>query len=148
MITIASGKDFHRCADIRLEVFVGEQGVPENEEIDARDTDPRTVHLLAIRDGDDVGTARILPEGRGHVHIGRVAVRAAARRSGVGRELMAYAAQYCSANLRDANGQLELRLSSQLHAIAFYESCGYTCVPGEAYLDAGLWHRDMIATLS
>ena len=71
--------------EVRREVFVVEQGVPEEIEIDEHD--PVSIHFLA-RDaaGVPIGTARLLPEGR----IGRMAVLALWRRSGVGRALLSY----------------------------------------------------------
>lgn len=43
-------------ADVRLEVFVAEQAVPLVQEIDARDEEPTTIHLLASgADGTPLG---------------------------------------------------------------------------------------------
>jgi len=55
------------CA-IRYEVFVDEQNVPEELEIDGLDGEAK--HVLAFVDGLPIGTGRILDDG----HIGRVAV--------------------------------------------------------------------------
>ncbi len=66
---------------LRLAVFVDEQGVPVEEEIDDLDTAETTTHVL-VRDrdrgGDVVGTGRLLtdPAHPGEVHVGRVAVAA------------------------------------------------------------------------
>ncbi|NEB82158.1 GNAT family N-acetyltransferase, partial [Streptomyces sp. SID14478] len=47
------------CFAVRKEVFVGEQGVPEDLEYDAYDAD--AVHVLAVReDGLPLGTGRLL----------------------------------------------------------------------------------------
>ncbi|MDF3145572.1 GNAT family N-acetyltransferase, partial [Streptomyces sp. T21Q-yed] len=47
------------CFAVRKEVFVGEQGVPEDLEYDAYDT--VAVHVLAVRaDGVPLGTGRLL----------------------------------------------------------------------------------------
>ncbi|MCI1675942.1 MAG: GNAT family N-acetyltransferase [Ancrocorticia sp.] len=149
MILVATTPgDRARCYAIRLNVFVREQGVPADLEIDDADDAPTTVHLLATRAGHDVGTARILVEAPGHCHVGRVAVERSARGTGVGKELMAFAADFACAQFADSQGTVTLALSAQLHAIGFYESCGYTLVPGEQYLDAGIWHRDMVRVLS
>ena len=64
-------------ADVRLEVFVGEQSVPLVQEIDARDDESTTIHLLASgADGTPLGAGRILldPEQPGRVHLGRLVV--------------------------------------------------------------------------
>ena len=79
-------------ADVRLEVFVDEQAVPLAQEIDARDEEPTTIHLLASgADGTPLGAGRILmePEHPGRVHLGRLAVRSIARGTGLGARVVA-----------------------------------------------------------
>ena len=148
MIDVVTNEEgLARCQAIRLDVFVGEQNVPLEEEIDALDTAPSTIHLLGSRDGVDLATARVLPEGAGHCHIGRVAVRQAARGTGMGRDIMAAAARVALERCADSEGHVEILLSSQVQAIGFYEACGYELIPGEEYLDAGIWHRDMVLHL-
>lgn len=71
---VTTRAQLERCWAIRFAVFVDEQQVPLDEEVDQLDTAPSTIHLLAVVDGKDVGTLRILPEEAGHCHIGRVAV--------------------------------------------------------------------------
>ncbi|MDO4888344.1 MAG: GNAT family N-acetyltransferase [Actinomycetaceae bacterium] len=140
---VATDEQLERCWAIRLEVFVGEQKVPDDEEIDALDIEERTVHLLASRDGADLGTLRLYPDGPGVCHIGRVAVKRSARGLGVGRELMDRAAQVALERFGD-DGGVEIHLSAQEQAIGFYEACGYELIDGPHYLDAGIWHRDMV----
>ncbi|AWE42586.1 MULTISPECIES: GNAT family N-acetyltransferase [unclassified Actinobaculum] len=144
VVTDESG--LRRCWDIRMEVFVHEQNVPPEEEIDALDTDLSTVHLIATVDGVDVGTLRVLPEKPGYCHIGRVAVRRAARATGIGYALMSYAERVALDRCADSDGVV-IALSSQEQAVGFYEKCGYRLLAGERYLDAGIWHRDMQKTL-
>ena len=147
-ISIAQTQEqLNRCFAIRLAVFVGEQHVPLQEEVDALDTASGTIHLLASCDGRDLGTLRILPEGPGHCHIGRVAVQVAARGSGVGRQLMARAAEIGRERCCDSDGHVKIMLLSQEQAMGFYEACGYAVVSGERYLDAGIWHQDMVLDL-
>src|SRR5260370_37714926 len=74
---------------LRYEVFVDEQGVPR--ELEADEYDPCATHLVAICDDQVIGTLRMLDHG-GAAKIGRVAVRAAARRTGIGVRLMDRAA--------------------------------------------------------
>lgn len=136
-------------ADVRLEVFVGEQAVPFIQEIDARDDEVTTIHLLARgADGTPLGAGRILldPEHPGQVHLGRLAVRRIARGTGLGaRVILALeeAALRYSGELR-----LEVILSAQAQAMGFYRRCGYRALDGPRYLDAGIWHQDMSRTVS
>lgn len=156
---------------IRFEVFVDEQHVPPEEEVDARDEDPATLHALAFLDGVPVATGRVLPDGTpGHVHVGRVAVRAAARGSGVGASIMAHLegmalAEYGIPGDAETLGDAEtpgdagtsgeprhltvrIALSAQESAVGFYSRLGYSPVSGERYLDAGIWHQDMARTVA
>lgn len=118
--------------EVRREVFVVEQGVPEEIEIDEHD--PVSIHFLA-RDaaGVPIGTARLLPEGR----IGRMAVLALWRRSGVGRALLSAAMETAR-----ARGDSRLYLHAQVHSIPFYESLGFS-VFGEEFDEADIPHREM-----
>lgn len=119
------------ATEIRRMVFIEEQRVPLEEEWDGRD--PECRHFLALLEGLPVGTARLLPD----AHIGRVAVLARARGSGIGAALMAAAIE---AARRDGHPAVEL--AAQTHALAFYARLGF--IPfGDEFLDAGILHRNM-----
>lgn len=136
------------CLAVRLEVFVDEQQVPLEEEIDALDDAATTTHLLALgADGAALGTARVLadPKHPGEIHVGRVAVRAGARGAGVGRALMR-AAHAVALDDHAVDGRVRSVLSAQRQAFGFYESLGYTIV-GDFYLDAGIEHKDAFIDL-
>lgn len=130
--------DLAACLDIRFAVFVREQGVPAEEEQDARDA--TATHLLAMRDGQALGTARVYLEGKTG-KIGRVAVRKEARGAGVGIALIRAGMDI----LRDM-GATEAKLGAQTQAIGFYERLGF-CAYGPVYDDAGIAHRDMVCPL-
>jgi ElaA protein len=93
---------------LRHDVFVVEQGIPEELEID--EDDKVAVHLVALSDGDVIGTLRILRQGR-TAKIGRMAVSAPSRANGVGRKLMEFAAATAS-----RSGAQEIILGAQLAA--------------------------------
>ncbi|HZU04895.1 MAG TPA: GNAT family N-acetyltransferase [Chloroflexota bacterium] len=119
---------------IRMAVFVQEQGVPAEEELDAYD--PVALHLLAFLDEQPVGTGRLVVDGAEGI-IGRLAVLPEARRRGVGsallRTLLAHARQH---------GLPRVRLAAQLHARPFYARFGFVA-RGPYFLDGGLWHQRM-----
>ena len=136
-------------ADVRLEVFVVEQAVPFALEIDARDEEPTTIHLLARgADGTPLGAGRILmdPEEPGRVHLGRLAVRSVVRGTGLGARIVAALEQ--TALSHSGRPSVEVVLSAQEQAMGFYEHCGYRVLDGRRYLDAGIWHQDMARTVS
>ena len=122
----------HWAAPIRTTVFVDEQKVPVEMEID--DWDPQCLHAVAFdSEGNAQGTGRLLPDG----HIGRMAVLKSARGAGVGSALLT-----ALMDAARARGQREAVLSAQTHAVPFYERHGYV-VCGAEYLDAGIPHVDM-----
>lgn len=132
--------DLATCRAIRHEVFVVEQNVPEAEEWDDLDAD--AIHLIARDDqGAAIGTARLLVLGDTG-KIGRVAVRRAARGTGIGAALILASMQA----LRQIPGVTRAKLGAQCHAIGFYEKLGFV-VYGPEYLDGGIPHRDMMRDL-
>jgi predicted GNAT family N-acyltransferase len=122
---------------IRTEVFVREQNVPEDEELDGRD--PVCLHVIARSpEGRAIGTARMQRDG----HIGRIAVRASWRGQSVGSQLVLA----LLAVARDA-GLSTAELDSQVQAIGFYEKLGFVA-RGEPFMDAGIPHRNMVLSLA
>lgn len=127
-----------RCLEIRRKVFIEEQRVPEDLELDQQEGE--CTHFLAT-DGDlDVGTARLKPVD-GKAKAQRVAVLPSHRNTGVGKALM----DALEAEAR-AQGMKTVVLSSQVSAIPFYERLGYAA-HGDVYKDAGIDHRDMSKSL-
>ena len=117
---------------VRTAVFIEEQGVPEDHERDGRDA--AATHFLATAaDRGPVGTARLLADGQ----IGRLAVLAEARRTGIGRRLL-------EAALAAARGRGDraVWLNAQLDARGLYEAAGFEAV-GEPFVEAGLGHIRM-----
>lgn len=131
--------DLERCFEIRRKVFVDEQAVPIELEMD--ELDAVATHFLAVDDsGQPVGTARLVDK-HGAAKIGRVAVLKDLRGQSFGRTIME--AVVDEARRR---GFSEAVLSSQTYAIPFYELLGF--VPeGPIYDDAGIPHRTMRMSL-
>lgn len=120
-----------QASPIRFTVFVDEQKVPVELELD--EFDPLSCHALALAGDEAVGTGRLLPDG----HIGRMAVLAGWRGRGVGALLL-------QALIDEAQrrGMARVVLNAQTHAVGFYARFGF--VPeGEEYEEAGLPHRTM-----
>ena len=116
---------------IRFIVFVDEQRVPAELEMDEHDAD--SLHALAFADGKAIGTGRLLPDG----HIGRMAVLKEWRGRGAGRALL-------RALVRAARrrGDREVALNAQVHALGFYGAEGFTA-EGPVYEEAGIPHQAM-----
>lgn len=121
---------------IRETVFVIEQGVPPDLEIDERDA--ICIHVLALIDGNPAGTARldVLKKGK----IGRLAVLPKFRRLGLGRLIMAEIESIgCGHKLP------HLWCHAQRTAVPFYQSLGYG-ITGPEFLEAGIFHCKMQKT--
>ena len=137
-MSIAVTTDLDTVLAIRRVVFIEEQGISVDDEVDGKD--PTAIHLLAAEDGQSLGTARLLlSEGVGK--IGRVAVLKEARGRGLGRDLVLFAVE----ELR-RRGARQATLGAQTHALGFYEALGFSAV-GPEFLDAGMPHREMVRDL-
>jgi predicted GNAT family N-acyltransferase len=153
-IRLAVGEDGRAAAyAVRTDVFVTEQGVPADLELD--DLDESADHFVAWDDDGSgeraVGAGRLVVEDAGFEgadpelgpvgHLGRLAVRLETRGSGLGVDLVhAIEARAAERGLR------LVALSAQTHALGFYERLGYTAY-GPEFDDAGLPHRWMSRTL-
>ena len=120
-----------QAAPIRLAVFVEEQGVPAELEMDEMDV--QCIHALAFDGERAVATGRLLPDG----HIGRMAVLKGFRGKGAGGALLAKLMEAAK-----SRGDREVLLSAQVHAVPFYQAYGFELF-GEVYEEAGILHQKM-----
>lgn len=137
--------DLAACFAVRKQVFVVEQGVPEDLEYDAYDA--TALHVMAVReDGEPLGTGRLLygetaaEKTGGDLSLGslgRLAVSQEARGLGVGVALVR-----AIEDAARARGLTVVDLHAQTHALGFYERLGYEPY-GPEYEEAGIPHRAM-----
>ncbi len=116
---------------LRWTVFVEEQGVPPEDELDG--TDVGCTHIIATDAGHIIGAARFKVTEK-TAKIGRVCVDQDRRGHGIGADMISYICRNC-----DARRAL---LGAQVEAIAFYTRLGFSPV-GAEYMDAGIPHQDM-----
>lgn len=121
---------------IRTEVFVREQEVPEDLEWDGLDATSR--HLLALVGREPVGTGRLADTGK----IGRMAVLSTYRGLGIGERLLAELIR-----LAVESGRHHVYLHAQVHAAGFYARQGFRA-EGEDFMEAGIAHRRMTLGLA
>jgi predicted GNAT family N-acyltransferase len=119
------------ASPIRFTVFVEEQGVPREIELDEHDQ--TSIHAVAFDGAKPVGTGRLLPDG----HIGRMAVLKEWRNRGIGALMLQALVQ--EAKRRKYR---EVVLSAQVHAVPFYRAHGFA-EEGDEYLEAGIRHQAM-----
>jgi ElaA protein len=121
---------------LRTEVFVGEQGVPAEEEVDATDRD--AIHLIAIDDDGAIqATCRVFADEDGAMRIGRLCVRRSARRQGLGAALLAEAEREAR-----AAGAERMVMNAQTAVMSLYVTSGYE-PRGEPFDEVGIEHLAM-----
>jgi len=117
---------------VREKVFVIEQQIPLEMEMDK--SDEFCIHAVASDGaGKPIGTGRLLPDG----HIGRMAVLASARGTGIGGQLLQSLMQAAK-----ERGDKRVVLSAQIQVEGFYVRYGFKVI-GEEYVEAGIKHIDM-----
>ena len=125
---------------LRIEVFVREQNVPIELELDDKDHSDNTVHIGYFNDNKLIGVARLIDMDKDVIHIGRVVIDKEYRGQGIGRELI-IGCENTAKNI--LKREIIIELSAQIQAEKFYESLGYNRVNDKIYLDAGIEHVDM-----
>lgn len=119
---------------VRKVVFVEEQNVPLEEEIDQYEQD--STHFVVYDQHDPIAAGRFrIIDGYGKVE--RICVLSSYRSKGVGKLLMDMIESVSS-----DKGISKLKLNAQTHAIPFYERLNYHVVSDE-FMDAGIPHRTM-----
>ena len=117
---------------LRQRVFVVEQDCPYPD-LDGRDLEDATRHVVLLEDDTVLGTLRVLDDGD-WARIGRVVVAPAARGRGLAALLMEAAMGLC--------GDREVRLDAQTGMTRFYERYGFT-VTGPEFDEDGIMHVPM-----
>jgi predicted GNAT family N-acyltransferase len=135
VIAIESPSDMQRAHAIRRRVFIEEQHVPEEIEMDADDA--HAFHVLATLEGVAIGCGRMVDHGASEVKIGRMAVLQEFRNTGVGATILRFLIERAS-----DRGVRKAILHAQLTAEGFYLKEGFTPV-GDVFEEAGIAHRLM-----
>ena len=130
-----STDDIASCLSIRSDVFVREQGVPPELEIDGFDA--VAAHYLGFRDRAPLATGRVRLVGE-LAKLQRIAVLPRARGTGLGAALVRRMIE----DLRAEGVARGITLGSQEAAVGFYGKLGFA-VHGERFMDAGIAHREM-----
>ena len=131
--------ELQRIHGARQQVFVLEQHCAY---LDADDHDEASFHLAAWTPQQrlPLAYARVVDPGVKYPEpsIGRVLTTAAARGTGLGRELVRRAVAHTVA----AHPGQGIRISAQAHLEAFYREAGFVAV-GEGYLEDDIPHIEM-----
>ena len=136
-VFIPGTEDLSEPFDIRREVFIDEQSVPEDEEYDAFDA--QALHLVVYVDEQPAATGRIWHDGK-DFRIGRLAVLKQYRGQQLGDlalRLLLYKAF--------SSGAQHIKISAQTYIMPLYSKFGFKEY-GEEYIEAGIKHMAMQVT--
>lgn len=136
---VSTLEDKETCYKIRIEVFVHEQSVPLEDEIDAEDS--ISTHFLAFYNNEAVGTARLVPDLNGVCHFGRLAELKSARKKGLAKLLVE--SVHAEAKLQ---GFTKSTIHAQTYLTGFYTGLGYQADSTEVFIEDGLEHLSMTLT--
>jgi len=136
-VQITTQEQLEAAFAIRRKVFIEEQNVPPEEELDA--LDQTATHVLALGpDGRPVATGRIIPYGERTGKLQRIAVLREFRGGGYGRAVVEALEE-----IGRSMGFNRFVLGAQTHAEGFYRKLGYRTTSPEVFLDAGIPHVHM-----
>ena len=132
---VTSDRELEGAFEVRRRVFVEEQGIPEDIELDEED---KEALQMVVKDGDRViGTARVQFLSTGVAKIERMAILQPFRLRGIGGRIISF----LSEELR--NRQVEqVILHAQYSVVDFYKSCGFE-ETGSPFLEVGIKHIKM-----
>lgn len=143
VINVQTEEQLEQCLEIRKEVFVQEQQVPLELEIDEYDTLGPDVHHVLVDMGEDyAATGRLIYYADNSAKMQRIAVRKAYRSHGIGKVLL-----IALEELARELGLTKSVLDAQCQAEAFYRKLGYETISTEPFDDAGIPHVRMVKSL-
>jgi predicted GNAT family N-acyltransferase len=120
---------------VRMRVFVAEQSIPPEEELD--EADATATHAVALVQGQVVGTGRLLCRDDSTAQIGRMAVEQPFRRRGIGGQILERLEEEAR-----AQGMRRCILHAQQYVKSFYAAHGYK-EHGDAFLEVNIPHIEM-----
>ncbi len=120
---------------VRMRVFVAEQRIPPEEELDQADA--TATHAIARFQGQVIGAGRLVLLEDATAQIGRMAVDQPYRRQGVGGQIL----DFLESEAR-AQGLRRCMLHAQEYVKNFYAAHGYQ-EHGEVFLEVDIPHVEM-----
>jgi len=142
---LESEKDRLLGFKLRTEVFVNEQNVPIELELDEKDNSEHTIHIGYFNGDELIGVARLIDMDKEVIHIGRVAIDKNHRGEGIGHKLILGCEDIAKKVL---NRDFNIELSAQVYVETFYKKLGYNRINNNIYIDAGIEHIDMRKTIT
>ena len=132
---VETEEELESAIGVRFRVFVAEQKVPAEEELDEEDA--AATHVIALQEGSTVGTGRLLFRGPDTAIIGRMAVDQSRRRKGVGGLILEFLEEEAR-----AQGMSRSVLHAQEYVKSFYAAHGYR-EHGDIFMEVNIPHIEM-----
>lgn len=127
--------ELEEAIGVRMRVFVVEQAIPAEEELDQADA--TATHVIARYQGQVIGTGRLVLGEDLTARIGRMAVDQPWRSQGVGGRIL----QYLETEAR-SQGMVRSALHAQEYVKGFYAAHGYQ-EHGDGFLEVDIPHIEM-----
>ncbi|QAY68171.1 GNAT family N-acetyltransferase [Paenibacillus protaetiae] len=140
VIRVETKEQLDEAYRIRMNVFVEEQGVSADVEIDEHEDE--CVHVLAYYNGQPAGVGRVRALGE-YAKLERICVLAEFRKYGIGKAIVAKLEQVG----REQLGLPKAKLNGQTHAEPFYAKLGYETV-SDVFMEEGIPHVTMVKKLA
>nr|WP_026680670.1 GNAT family N-acetyltransferase [Priestia megaterium] len=135
---VTSQEEIEQAFYVRTVVFVDEQNVPPEEELDAHDES--ATHFVVYDDDKPIAASRLrFVDSYGKLE--RICVLKTYRGKAIGKQLI----QAMEAVILE-KGYHKAKLNGQTHAEKFYQRLGYKTISGE-FMDAGIPHVTMVKEL-
>ena len=139
---ILKSEEMEKAFALREEVFVDEQKVPLEYEVDDRDSLEDTIHVGVFEGDELLATARIMNINKDIVYFGRACVKKSCRGKGVGKFLF-ISMEETVKKFKKENEKKTIRFSAQYHTMTFYEMLGYTKDNDDIFVEVGIEHISM-----
>jgi predicted GNAT family N-acyltransferase len=132
---VETGDEMAAAIAVRFRVFVDEQSVPPEEELDREDA--TATHAIALYQGQVIGTGRLICRDTNTAQIGRMAVDLPWRRLGIGSQILEFLEEVAS-----SQGMRRCILHAQEYVKDFYARHGYS-EWGDVFLEVNIPHIEM-----
>ncbi|WP_040979715.1 GNAT family N-acetyltransferase [Oceanobacillus jeddahense] len=132
-------KELQDVYHIRNVVFIEEQNVPAERELD--EFDKTATHFIVYEEETPIAAARLRFTEDGYGKLERICVLKSQRGKAIGKKVILKMEEEIT-----NQGFHKAKLNAQTHAQHFYQKLGYKVTSGE-FMDAGIPHITMIKHL-
>jgi len=135
---VETNKELDQAYTVRMKVFVDEQNVPAELELD--EYDPEATHFIGCEDSQVIAASRLrYVEEYGKLE--RICILKEFRGKSYGKQLIGTMEEEIK-----NQGYHKAKLNAQTYAEGFYRKLGYETVSGE-FMDTGIPHVTMVKNL-